>query len=106
MRVGVFNRLANLERLFETGQEDSLGQPITEWRRINTFWCEKSHKSEDEAFSASQRYAVRTVTFRAHFLADIKETDRLEVDGLFYDIKGIREVGFREGTEIAAEWQN
>jgi SPP1 family predicted phage head-tail adaptor len=105
MRLGSFNRLARLQRNVPTGELDALDQPIRAWQTVNTFWCEKIHKTEDEAFAASQRYARRTLTFRAHFISDISEVDRLEVDGIHYDIRGIREIGYREGIEIAAEWQ-
>ena len=103
MRVGSFDRILVVERQFQVG-EDILFQPVYEWRPIQQMWAAKLHKSEDEKFAASQRYAVRTVTFTTYWTDNIRETDRLECDGLHYDIKGIREIGFREGIEIAAEW--
>jgi SPP1 family predicted phage head-tail adaptor len=106
MRAGSFDRIIVIERQFPTGTTDSLGQAITEWRPVHKAWAAKLHKSEDEAFAASQRYAQRTVTFRTYWLNDVTETDRLECDGVYVDIKGVREIGFREGIEIAGEWQD
>ena len=105
MRIGAFDRVLIIERESPTGEEDVFGQPIMEWREIARVWAEKLHKSEDEAFAASQRYATRTVTFRTYWLDDVRPTDRLSSDSLTYNIKGIREIGFREGLEISADWQ-
>lgn len=106
MRIGSYDRLARLQRNIETGEVDDFEQPIKAWTVVNTFWVSKTHKAEDESFAASQRYARRTVTFDCHYFADIKETDHLEVDGIVYAVKGIREIGFREALEISAEWQS
>ncbi|WP_275782430.1 phage head closure protein [Pararhizobium gei] len=106
MRIGSYDRLARLQRNSETGELDALDQPIKAWTVIASFWVSKTHKSEDEAFAASQRYARRTVTFGCHFRSDVTETDRIEVDGVLYAVKGIREIGFREALEISAEWQS
>lgn len=104
MRIGAMNRRVTILRRVQTGT-DSLNSPIFEWQSVRTVWAEEIHKREDERFAVDQRYAVRVVTFRTHYLSDISEVDRLECDGLTYDVKGIRELGFHEGTEIAAEWQ-
>lgn len=104
MIVGKFDRLITLLRDFEIGR-DQFDQPITEPRPVAKFWGEKIHKQEDERFAAEQRYALRTVTFRAYWIDDIRSTDRLECDGALYDVKGVRELGFREGVEISAEFQ-
>ncbi len=85
---------------------NEFNEPIGEWTAIRTMRAQKIHKSEDEKFAASQRYESRTVTFRTYFFADLQATDRLRCDGLEYDIKGIREFGFRRGLEIAAEHQS
>lgn len=106
MRAGSFDRVVTVERQFETSEEDVFGSPILEWRPVHRFWAGKIHKAEDEAFAASQRYAKRTVTFSSYWLEDIKETDRLICDGVQYDIRGLREIGFREGIEISAEWRD
>ena len=81
-------------------------EPVGEWLPLRTVRAQKIHKAEDEKFAASQRYESRTVSFRMYFQADILPTDRLLCDGLEYDIRGIRELGFRRGTEIAAEYQS
>jgi SPP1 family predicted phage head-tail adaptor len=102
MRIGNFDRQLTILRDVEIGR-DELSQPIYEPVPIATVWAEKIHKTEDERFAAEQRYAVRTVTFRTYWIEGILPTDRLRCDGYLYDIKGVRELGFRDGMEIAAE---
>src|SRR5690606_33405087 len=97
-----FNRLVELVRDVETGR-DSYNQPIVEPSTIARFWAAKIFKSEDERYSASQVYAVRLVTFRSHFIEDVRPTDRLTCEGETYNIRGVREIGYREGIEITAQ---
>lgn len=106
MRPGTLDRIITVERQSPTGDEDALGQPVLAWQPVWKAWAGITNKTEDEAFAASQRYAKRVVTFSTYWNGDLKETDRIECEGRRYDIKGIREIGFREGVEIAAEWQD
>jgi SPP1 family predicted phage head-tail adaptor len=99
------NRLLEVKRPVVV-RTTPLNEDITELQTVHRAWAEKIHKSEDEAFAASQQYARRLVTFRMYYLADVQETDVLVVDGETYAVRGIREIGFRAGTEIAAEWQS
>ncbi|MER8393729.1 phage head closure protein [Mesorhizobium sp. M1340] len=107
MRIGNMNRRLVILRRVQTGT-DTLNAPVSEWQTWRTVWAEKISKKEDERFSDDlrQRYAVRLVIFRIRYLADISEVDRVECEGVTYDIKGLRELGFREGTEISAESQS
>lgn len=107
MRIGNMNRRLAILRRVQTGTDD-LNSPVYEWQAWRTVWAERVAKREDEQFSADlrQRYAVRRVIFRISYLAGISEVDRLECEGVTYDVKGLRELGFREGTEITAESQS
>lgn len=102
-RIGSFDRLLVFERQVETGT-DSLGQPVKEWRTFAKAWGSVTQTAEDEAFAASQRYTSRTVTVTTHFRTDIRETDRVVIDGKVYNINGIREIGRREAIEIKGVW--
>lgn len=103
MKIGSLDRVVELRRDVPTGAVDALNVPVKVDTLVATFRAEKIHKSEDERFAAEQRYAVRAVTFRAWFRADVIETDRLVCEGVTYDIRGVREIGRREGIEISCE---
>lgn len=104
MKAGDLNRKVELLRRTQTGTTDA-NEPIYTYTVQRTFWAALIYKSETEQFNASQRFAVRLVTFRCHHFSDIQATDRLRCDGLEYDVKGWRELGYRAGLEIAAEWR-
>lgn len=103
-RIGQLDRLLTILRPTQTGT-DALGQPITELQPVSTVWAQKRTEGGDEDFSSDQRFARRRVVFRTWHLTDIEETDTLECDGFRYDVKMIEEIGFREGIEITADWQ-
>lgn len=103
MRAGDLRwRVTILRQTDDTNQWD---ERLDVWEELRTVRALKIHKSEDERFAAEQRYESRLVTFRTNYMPDLLATDRLRCDGLDYEIKGIRELGFRRGTEIAAEYR-
>lgn len=73
------------------------------WSDLRTIWAGLKYESADEEFAANQGYARRVVTFTTRFTSDLTAADRVECDGVAYEIKGIREIGFRDGLEIKAE---
>jgi head-tail adaptor len=81
---------------------NELGEPVYEFAALRTAWAEKISRSEDEPFGDDQTHVRRLVTFRMWWAPDLTEVDRLECDGETFEITGIRELGFREGTEVAA----
>lgn len=100
--AGKLDRYVTLLRETVTGR-NTLNEEVRAYVPIRKFKAARIAKSEDERFAAEQRYAVRTVTFRTRWFRDIEETDRLECEGLRYDIKGLKELGRRRGIDIAAE---
>jgi len=73
------------------------------WSDIRTVWAAMKYDSVDEEFASNQNYARRVVTFTMRFTSDLTAVDRLRCNGVEYDIKGIREIGFREAIEVKAE---
>lgn len=104
MRAGKLDRVVTVLRRTETGRT-ALNEPIFEWPAAETVRAQLIHRSEDEAFAASQRYEKRLVTFRTRWIPNLSAVDRLECDGLTYEIRGIRELGRRAGLDVAAEVQ-
>lgn len=84
------------------------GRPTTPaapslWHDHRTVWAAMKYDSVDEEFASNQNYARRVVTFTMRFTSDLTAVDRLRCNGVEYDIKGIREIGFREAIEVKAE---
>lgn len=101
---GQLDRQITTRREVKTGEGD-FGD-IFEWVDHLTVWAMKQAVSADEVWASNEVYAKRTVTFITHWFSDIKETDRIVSEGVTYDIKGLSEIGTRDGLEIKAEASN
>jgi SPP1 family predicted phage head-tail adaptor len=73
------------------------------WSDLRTVWGGVKYDAADEEFAAGQAYARRVVTFTLRFTSDLTALDRLRCEGVTYEIKGIKEIGFRDGIEVKAE---
>lgn len=106
MKAGLLDRRLTIRRRVQTGV-DAMRQPIFAVQDVRTVWAAKVPKSEDEQFDegTQQRLSSRIVTFRTRHMGSILDTDTLFSEGTSYDVKGIRELGRREGLEITAEAQ-
>ncbi len=104
---GMMDRRLSVHRAVHVGSS-SMNEPIFEWQPLRTVWAQKIHKSEGEQFDqgTKQRYASNSVAFKTWFMSDLRETDKLVCEGTEYNVVGIREIGRREGLEIAAEAQS
>lgn len=81
---------------------------------VATVWAARIRKREDEAFDpeTKQRYALTQATFRTRWIPSFTPNDWLlapnvrwacTCDEVAYRIKGVVEIGRREGIEIQAE---
>jgi len=94
------NRRVTIERYTTT--EGEWG-PEYSWSDLRTVWASMSYDAADEEFAADQTYAKRVVTFTMRFTTDLTAGDRLRCLGVTYDVKGIKEIGSRDGIEVKAE---
>jgi hypothetical protein len=95
------------ERIQQSGAVDGMNNSVWTYGRRRDVWAQMVQTAQAEVFDGDtrQRYATRTVVFRIRWLPGMRETDQLECEGRTYDVKGIRELGRREGLEITAELQ-
>jgi len=101
MRAGSLDRRVTIRRQSQNRNEYNELENV--WNDVRTVAASRTDLSATERFVAGQLYAVRAVTFRTRYMADLLPTDRLVCEGVTYEVKGIRELGRREGLEIAAE---
>lgn len=84
-------------------RDAATNEEIPTWATLRQVWGTKIAKGESETIEAGALGANRVVTFRVRYMADVTERDRINCEGLEYDIRGIREVGRREGLELTCE---
>lgn len=101
MRAGKLDRRLTVQRR-ELVSKDGWND-VYDWTDLITVWCEKEHSKEDiqNLDDAGRHFSV--ITFRTRWLSDIREEDRLLFEGETFEIRGIREIGRREGLEIKAK---
>lgn len=101
MRAGKLDRRLTVQRKTLV---DSGGWNDEEvWSDLVTLWAEKEHAQEDIQYPEGAGLHFEITTFRTRYFSDLRQTDRLVFEGEFFEIRGIREIGRREGMEIKAK---
>ena len=92
---GPKNRIVDLQRRVVT--RDSLGGEVTTWQSVENVWATVRVTGVSENFvnDANRAVPLRNGTVLIVWRNDVTELHRIVYDGLAWDIKGIREVGFR-----------
>ena len=98
MRAGDLNRRIRIEEF--TTSPDAYGEPIKTWAAMDHAWAEVRPLTVNERFQAQQINREVSLKMRLRYRTDITEQMRVLFDDEYYDIQGITEIGFREGTEL------
>ena len=82
---------------------NSQGEQVPTWPEIYaTVWAQKIEMSGREFFAAGGILAEGSTRFRIRYRTDVVLTDRLNFDGVDYNISSISEIGRYEGLELFA----
>lgn len=110
MRAGDLDRRVRIEK--RTRTQAPGGQEVETWAAVptgaadNCVWMGKRDMRANERWAADQNVAQIETVFTAHWAPAFEtiqpDTHRLVYRSRVYEIHGIREVGRREGVEIAA----
>jgi SPP1 family predicted phage head-tail adaptor len=101
MRSGAMDRKIVIKEVTEV--RTSVGGFSETLTPYATAWAELKPMSSRERFQSSGEHAVKSVVFRTRYIHGLKETQQIEYEGEHYEIKGIAEIGRKEGHEITAE---
>lgn len=102
MRAGKLDRRLTVQRRMGTPDPNDWNDVAT-WVDLITVWAEKQHVSEDIQITDGGEYHFGIITFRSRWFADIQATDRIIFEGEVFEIRGIREIGRRDGLEFKAK---
>jgi len=80
---------------------NAAGEPSGSWATYRTVWAEKVEASGREILQSGLQGVTDTV-FRIWFDADVTYKMRISLDSTTYEIVGLKELGWKEGLEIAA----
>jgi SPP1 family predicted phage head-tail adaptor len=101
MRAGRLDRRVSLQHLVLT-RNSTTGEQIESYAYYATVWAGKRDMRGREFFAAQQVNSDITTIWQIRYRTDVVSTDRLVIDGLYYDITGIAEIGRRDGLELQA----
>lgn len=81
---------------------DAAGGVVEAWTDGAEVWAERRDQPGREVLAAGQINAATSALFFIRYRSDIGAKDRLRCEGLEYDIVSLKEIGRRDGVEIAA----
>ena len=93
--LGMLNRRIRIEQA--STSPDSYGEPIKTWGVLDHVWANIWPVSNIERFEAAQINRQVELRMHIHYRNDVNEQMRILYDGDYYDIQGIKEIGYREG---------
>ncbi|MDZ4373557.1 MAG: head-tail adaptor protein [Phenylobacterium sp.] len=76
------------------------------WAPLTRVYASRTGVSDGERDRAAQVGAFRTDRFETWWtpkLADLSPEDRLECEGVTFDITGVKELGYRQRIEVTAK---
>ena len=100
VRAGRLDRRLTLQR--RTLTENDYGEAVETWTDLATVWAEKIPVRGAERYAAMQTVAEVDTRFKIRYRTDVSHLDRVVCAGTTYDVKGVLEIGRREGWEIYA----
>ncbi len=103
MQAGQLDRRIDLLR--STISYDAFNSPIETWTTLATVWASRRDISDGERFQAGQMNASRMTRFQirwSNLVKTLSPKDRLQFEGVVYDIMATKELNRHEGIEITA----
>lgn len=102
MNAGRFDDLISVYRYTEA-VDSNTGEPIKTWSKLADIWAEVKRKNGVEQVAAEQRENKQTATVKIRFYDGLTVRDRLEIDGVNYNIISINTIDRRMYDEIYCE---
>ena len=96
-----FNRTVQLQRA-EITRDPTFGSVVETWVDVAEVWASVNQTGVSEKFEndAHRAIAKRSAQITIRWRPDVKETMRVIHAKLIWDIKGIAEIGRREGLKL------
>lgn len=101
MRAGKLDRTITIERFSST--TDDFGTPVETWTPVATLRAQVIQSSTEEFLSTQGATDATVIVFRTRWLDGITTSDQLGYEGKPFNIREVKEIGRRRGTEIRCE---
>lgn len=100
MRAGTLDRRITLLRRSQT--RNAYGEQVETFTEYATVWGQRLDVTGREMFASKGTIAENSAQFRLRYRSDVLYTDRLQCDGVEYDIVQVAELGRRDGLDLVA----
>lgn len=100
IQAGDLDRRVTIERASTT--TDEYGNSAETWNALATVWAKVDHISDGEKWKAAEVGAHVDTRFLIRWGFSVTPLDRVVYESRAYSIKGVKEIGRREGQEITA----
>lgn len=101
MEIGRLDREITIESFTVTRNE--LMEEVKAWSTFYECWAEVRPVRAQERYEDGNLRAERQKVFRIRWREGIGSTMRIRYDDLIWNIRGVTEIGRREGLDILAE---
>ena len=85
-----FDEYVTVQRLIQS--DDGFGGKTSSWVDRTGLWCKVIDKSGGEGELNGRIEATESIECITHFRDDLDSTDRLLLDGVYYDVKRLENV--------------
>lgn len=100
IKAGDLDRRITIERPIVT--IDEYGNSTEAWGAIATVWAKATHVLDGEKWKAAEVGAFVDTRFLIRWGFSVTPLDRVVYEGRTYSLKGVKEIGRREGQELSA----
>lgn len=101
LRAGTLDRRVVIERRVDVA--DAYGERKASWGVWKTLWAKVEPVAAGERQTEDMTATVRRAAVTLRYVAGLTTADRLDWDGLKWNILDLREIGRREGWLLTAE---
>ena len=101
MRAGRLDR--RIEIQVNSPTLNGVGEEIENWNTLYNLWAEVIPVRGTERYASDQDAAVIEEKFKIRYVTGVTPLNRILYNGKTYDIKGVLELGRREGLELHAK---
>ncbi|MBS0237088.1 MAG: head-tail adaptor protein [Proteobacteria bacterium] len=103
VQAGRLDHVLEIQRATTTVSD--AGQPVDAWATIASVRAERLRASFDERSKDWGDSSQATVTWRIRWLDDLRLSDRIVLNGIPHDIKGIEPIGRRKELLVTTLYQ-
>lgn len=103
MKAGTLDKVIIIQSRTET--KDASGQGVPTWSNFVTVYADILEVRDEEAVRANQKMGIVELKMRIRYYPSVTTTMRVSYNSNYYNIKGVQELGRKDGMMLFVELQ-